>query len=212
MSDADSVEGEVVPFNLYRLEAESKDSALARAALDPSTNAAIALDKWAERLGQQNINEVRAELERQAKAASANDLARLESMLTMQAHTLDALFSNLAIRARNTLQYPQAWERFMRMALKAQSQCRTTIETLAEIKNPKPVAFVKQANIAAGPQQVNNGVSAPSRAGNSNQPNEVLEAITDGDRLEHGAAGTAGVGNPALAPLGKGDRAKVPRR
>lgn len=39
---------------------------------------------------------------------------------------------------------------------------------LAEIKNPRPVAFVKQANIAHGPQQVNNangrGPPAPARA------------------------------------------------
>jgi len=44
----------------------------------------------------------------------------------------------------------------MRPVLKAQSQCRTTIETLSEMKNPKPVAFVQQANIANEPQQVNN--------------------------------------------------------
>jgi len=42
------------------------------------------------------------------------------------------------------------------MALKAQGQCRTTLETLAAIKNP-PVLFAKRANIAHGPQHVNNG-------------------------------------------------------
>lgn len=46
------------------------------------------------------------------------------------------------------------------MALKAQAQCRATLETLAEIKNPQPTAFLRQANIAYGPQQVNNGVRA----------------------------------------------------
>ena len=40
----------------------------------------------------------------------------------------------------------------MRMALKAQNQCRMTLETLATIKNP-PVVFAKQANTAQGPQQ-----------------------------------------------------------
>ena len=44
----------------------------------------------------------------------------------------------------------QAAETYMRLALKSQSQCRTTVETLAEIKNPRQVAFVKQANIAGG--------------------------------------------------------------
>jgi hypothetical protein len=51
----------------------------------------------------------------------------------------------------------------MRLALKAQSQCRATLETLATVKNP-PVLFAKQANIANGPQQVNNGTPAPGPA------------------------------------------------
>ena len=67
----------------------------------------------------------------------------------MQAHTLDALFNESARRAGNNLgHYPDTVDKYMRLALMAQSQCRTTIETLAEIKNPRPVAFVKQANIA----------------------------------------------------------------
>ena len=46
----------------------------------------------------------------------------------------------------------------MRMAMKAQNQCRMTLETLATIKNP-PVVFARQANINnGGQQQVNNGV------------------------------------------------------
>ena len=49
----------------------------------------------------------------------------------------------------------------LRLALKAQSQCRATVETLAEIKNPA-VIYARQANVTTGPQQENNGV--PSRA------------------------------------------------
>ena len=40
----------------------------------------------------------------------------------------------------------------MRIALKAQSQCRATLETLAAVKN-LPVVFARQANIAQGPQR-----------------------------------------------------------
>ncbi len=41
------------------------------------------------------------------------------------------------------------------------------LQTLFEMKHPQPVAFVKQANIANGPQQVNNGAAtqAPPHAG-----------------------------------------------
>jgi hypothetical protein len=43
-------------------------------------------------------------------------------------------------------------EAYLRLGLKAQSQSRATLETLSRIKNPQPVAFVRQANIAHGPQ------------------------------------------------------------
>ena len=42
----------------------------------------------------------------------------------------------------------------MRLALKAQAQARSTAEALALLKNPMP--YIRQANIANGPQQVNN--------------------------------------------------------
>jgi hypothetical protein len=58
-----------------------------------------------------------------------------------------------------------AAESYFKMALKAQNQCRMTLETLSNIKNP-PVVYAKQANIANGPQQVNNG---PTRAREANQ-------------------------------------------
>ena len=56
--------------------------------------------------------------------------------------------------------YPDATETHLKLAFKAQSQCRTTLETLAEIKSPRSVAFVRQANTSAGPQQLNNGTGA----------------------------------------------------
>ena len=48
--------------------------------------------------------------------------------------------------------------KYLKLALRAQNQCRATAETLAMIKNPPNVSFVGQANIANGPQQVNNDV------------------------------------------------------
>src|SRR3546814_4081215 len=79
--------------------------------------------------------------------------------------------------AMNIETHLPATEQYMRLALKAQSQARTTIETLAEVKNPKAVAFVKQANIANN-QQVNNGDSAEvvpeTRAGTNESPQTKL--------------------------------------
>jgi hypothetical protein len=50
----------------------------------------------------------------------------------------------------------------MRLALKAQSQCRATVQTLAEIKHPA-VIYARQPNVTSGPQQVNNGVLSRAR-------------------------------------------------
>ena len=76
----------------------------------------------------------------------------------------DAIFNELARRAAlNMAEYPNATEIYLRLALKAQSQCRATLETLAAIKNP-PIVYARQANVTTGPQQVNNGMPVPSRA------------------------------------------------
>lgn len=76
-------------------------------------------------------------------------------------------------------EYLDAAETYMHLGLKAQSQCRATLETLAKIKNPAPVTFVRQANVAHGPQQVNNApqpaTGEASRARESETPpNELL--------------------------------------
>ena len=122
----------------------------------------------------------------------------------IQAHTLDAIFNTLAQRASRAL------DRYLRLGLKAQSQCRATLETLATIKNPQPVAFVRQANIAHGPQQLNNrGAAAASRAEESeNPPNKVLEH-QHAERLDFGTTVAAIGSDPAMATLGTFDAAEV---
>jgi len=107
-------------------------------------------------------------------------MRRAETMLVAQAHTLDTLFHSLAAKsaANSEAGYLEAADRYMRLALRAQNQARATLETLAVVKNPPQPTFVRQANIAHGPQQVNNTapVEATSRAGESlNEPNRLLE-------------------------------------
>jgi hypothetical protein len=102
-------------------------------------------------------------------------------------------------------EYMQAAETYMRLALKAQAQCRATLETLGSIKNP-PVIYARQANIANGPQQVNNGCAAPRASEPASSPNELLET-EHGKRLEPGTTGAAISGDPALEALGAIDGA-----
>jgi hypothetical protein len=98
----------------------------------------------------------------------------------------------------------------LRLGMKAQSQCRSTIEALAEIKNPSHVTFAKQANIANGPQQVNNGVAARAENGQFQQ-NKLLEH-TNGERLDIRTQGSAIGADTTLAAVGAVNGAQNRRR
>jgi hypothetical protein len=77
-----------------------------------------------------------------------NDVGKsCEAMLYCQAHALQAIFVASAHRATLSEEWFPNYEAHMRVALKAQSNCRATLQTLAQIKN-RPVVFARQANIA----------------------------------------------------------------
>ena len=153
---------------------ETPARTIARSVLDPTALAGNTLARMNQGIPDGDINAYVAELQEQARLASEGDLRRPESMLTSHAHTLDAIFHELIARGRAEARagHSHAAETYMRLALKSQSQCRTTVETLAEIKNPRQVAFVKQANIAGGNQQVNNGAEAPRTRENEIPPSK----------------------------------------
>jgi hypothetical protein len=75
------------------------------------------------------------------------------------------------------------------------------METLAEMKNPSPVAFVRQANIANGPQQVNNGISASPAREIENRQTKLLEA-KHGERLDIGATSSPSAAYQELETVG----------
>jgi hypothetical protein len=161
-----------------RVEAKAGDEqrVWAETILKPNITAALTLKLFAKQLIDVDapITELTEELARQSELVSAGNLQRCEAMLISQAQTLDTIFNSLAVRSgRNMNEYAQTADLYMRLALKAQSQCRSTIEAIAETKNPKPIAFVKQANIAAGNQQVNNGDNRTLRAGACARENEI---------------------------------------
>ena len=124
--------------------------------------------------------------------------------------TLDDLICCMARLAYPHLNNPEVADCYLRLMLKAQSQCRTTVETIAELKNPRPVAFVKQANIAHGPQQVNNGM--PSRTEEKEiEQNKLLEA--NNELLPNAGTSTVtGQANSRLETVGAIDRSTNTRR
>lgn len=142
----------------------------------------------------------------------AGDMGQAEAMLTAQAVVLQSMFMAFSAKASAHLGPPtDALERYMRLAFKAQNQSRMTLETLATIKNP-PVVFARQANIAHGPQQVNNGKVAPAGKMSAVQ-NELQEKICgECVNLATRAPAAAAGGHPALTALGTINRPKNARR
>jgi hypothetical protein len=112
------------------LPGEDQPTSLGQLALQPNIRAAVTIQGYSREYGDLDTAklakltaELNNELSNQARAVNEGDLKRSEGMLTIQAHTLDAIFNNLARRAS------QAWTtfRYLRLGLKAQSQCRATL-------------------------------------------------------------------------------------
>jgi hypothetical protein len=163
---------------------------VAAAALRPSVQGAASIRQWKPFSHDVDLSKLIGELQEQAKLASSGQLARSEAMLITQAHTLDAIFNNLAPRARAAEYLPQ-FEAYLRLGLKAQSQCRSTLETLVAIRSPGTVAFVRQANIANGPQQVNNApIESPGTPESEKLQTKVLE-VERGEWLDAPASEAA---------------------
>jgi hypothetical protein len=176
---------------------------LANVTLRPSANAAAIVSEYGKAFGEQDVPALMTELSASMESLKTNDLSRCENMLLGQAHALQTMFMNLSLRAAKQ-EHMKNIEAFMRMALKAQNQCRMTLETLATIKNP-PIVYAKQANINHGNQQVNNGIASPSHTGeNKIPPNELLESKThEPERLDTSAPRTTSRTHKAMAAVGK---------
>lgn len=144
----------------------------------------------------------------QAKAVNGGDLSQAEAMLINQAQALQAIFTNFAERAQSQTGVAQI-QTMLGLALKAQNQCRATLQTLVDVKYPRQATFIKQANIA-NQQQVNNGTPPPdkntSREEKTIPSNELLED-QHGKRMDTGKTGTASGADSQLETVGAIHRA-----
>lgn len=145
----------------------------------------------------------------QATAVQGGNLAEAEAMLINQATALQGLFVRLIEKGMAQEQLLQ-YEAHMRLALRAQSQCRATIEALAGIKNP-PIVYARQANVTTGPQQINNG-TPPTQAREIETKQTQLSGRTHELLPDTRTSSDASRADPTLEALGEIDRAEIPRR
>lgn len=182
----------------------------ARVLTDGSCNAAVVQQYLSNVNGGGDLATLAHTGTEQAKAIGGGDISQLEAMLLSQATALQAMFTSLALRARQQDRF-DGIQTLTTLALKAAAGSRQAITALAELRMPKTVMFAKQANVTSGPQQVvNNGVAAPASPARAeeiqNRPSELLEA-QGGNYLDTRTASTAGGADPHLATVGAVNRA-----
>ncbi|MBT3204309.1 MAG: hypothetical protein HOM14_19320 [Gammaproteobacteria bacterium] len=122
-----------------------------------------------------------------SKEICRTDMHHAQVMLSNQAIALESLFTTLTEKAFSSDQIHH-FESFMRLALRAQTQSRCTLEAISNIKNPRTV-IAKQANISHGHQQINNGLAPQAQESKESpfkQSGEDNELLTD--KSNEGAA------------------------
>ena len=143
--------------NPYAIEGvankESTSQTMAKLVTTSSALSAFTLKQYSGAGDGMEMTDLVDEMKKAGDEVVGGNMSRVERMLANQAMTLDAIFNNMAQRSRSQETF-KGVEVLMRLALKAQAQVRSTAEALALLKNPMP--YIKQANIANGPQQVNN--------------------------------------------------------
>ena len=155
-------------------------------------NAVITVEFSQATFGDMSVSECLSTLVETVDAVHDGSLQHAEALLTGQAVALNAIFASMARRAAmNASEYLDATDRYMRLALKAQAQCRATVDSLASLKRPATV-FAQQANIAGGPQQVNNAIN-PRQA--------MVPEESDDERMDARTSRPSGTGDSTLAAV-----------
>lgn len=104
--------------------------------------------------GEPNFDDFGKAIKANAQASLRGELSMASELLTAQALSLDAMFTELARRATINLgEYPLAAERYARLAFKAQSNCRASLEALAKLHQPREQT-VRHVHVNDGGQAV----------------------------------------------------------
>lgn len=194
----------------------SKAAKLAKVAYSAKFTGAVATEGFLKSsVGDEiSLTEVAHHLEVCIKKVNDGDMTGMEAMLVSQAHALQQVFVALTRRA-GVQENAKPLAAYLNLALKAQAQSRATIQALTDLKYPRQI-INRQTNIAnGGPQQVNNGIPDPTRAGaseNAAAQNELLEGDDGSAKMVVRTTPQAGRINKGLAAVGEIDRPQDPGR
>jgi len=138
---------------------EKKGLALARAMLGPGIRhgqitSAFSNKVLGPKISAPDVNDYTETLDVVLAQTERGDLAIATGLLTAQAVALDSMFTEFARRAASNMgEYMGAAETYARLAMKAQSNCRATLETLAKLHQPREQT-VRHVHVNEGGQAV----------------------------------------------------------
>ncbi len=142
-------------LNVANEPGKSKERRLAEVVIDPNASAMNAVRMFSKgSFGAQDTTELFTAIAERSKAAGKGNIDPHKAMLAAQAETLNAIFTEMARRAAlNMGEYIGATESYMRLGLKAQAQCRASIEALDKLNNQR-VQTVRHVHVNEGAQAV----------------------------------------------------------
>lgn len=138
---------------------ETGAQAMARRLLEPDMRHALGASVYASKsLGSAveapGIMDYVDHMQSVTAAAEGGDLALASRLLAAQAITLDCVFTEMIRQSATSMaKYPLASERYARIAFKAQSNCRATLEALAKLHQPREQT-VRHVHVNDGGQAV----------------------------------------------------------
>lgn len=202
------------PLIVNATKDESQADTMARVMTGPFLRHGILSNGVADKMvgklpGEPRFDDYGKVIKSKAEAVCSGDLSLATELLTAQALTLDAMFTELARRSTlNMGDYINASEIYARLALKAQANSRAAIEALVRMHQPREQT-VKHVHVNQGAQAVvADSFHHHTGAGENGNPSEQSHATEPaGERSALPGPDPLGDGMPIPGRTGK---AKVP--
>lgn len=188
-------------------QGKSEERRFADVSLDPAASAMAATRMFNKgSFGDQNTTELYSSLSEKGEAATAGELSHYKAMLASQSDTLNSVFTEMARRAAlNMGEYIGATESYMRLALKAQAQCKANIEALDRLSSGR-VQTVRHVHVNEGGKAVIADEFHHHTGGRENGKSNEQPHATGTAGESPALSGPHPIGQAVPIPGGKGER------
>lgn len=121
---------------LKRPKTLEKAAQVSELVMSPTVSSAAVIKAYNPGVDDLNVAALNEELAKQNKRVAEGDVTRMEEILICHAHSLDAVFQSMLIKAAKCKQQ-KGVQFYMNMGLKAQRQCTAVLTTLTNLKKPR---------------------------------------------------------------------------